>query len=151
MSTIENEPTVAVSLTVKNAAEALDFYTNAFGAEKLFRMPTPDGGVGHAEFKIGNSRIYISDESPEWHAFAMKDGTMASSLLAITTDDCDKSYKKAQAAGGEGLSTPENQFWGMRTAIIRDPYGYRWSFRQLVEEVSNEEMMERAKRLFGGE
>ena len=151
MSNKPNESTVAVSLTVKNASEALDFYTKAFGAKELFRMPTPDGNVAHAEFMIGNTQIYISSESPEWHAFAMPEGTMASSLLAIATDSCDDSYKKATEAGGKGLSDPENQFWGMRTAIIKDPYGYRWSFRELVEEVSPEEMMKRAQKLFGGE
>jgi len=144
-----NEPTVAVSLTVKNAAEALDFYTKAFGAKELFRMPTPDGNVAHAEFMIGNTQIYISCEDPQWHAFAMAEGAVASSLLAIATDSCDESFQKAKEAGGEGLSDPEDQFWGMRTAIVKDPYGYRWSFRELVEEVSPEEMMKRAQKLFG--
>ena len=60
MSNSANDPTVAVSLTVKDAAEALDFYTRAFGAEELFRLPAPDGSVVHAEFRIGNSNIYIS-------------------------------------------------------------------------------------------
>ena len=151
MSCNENEPTIAVSLTVKNAAEALDFYAKAFGAKELLRMPMPDGSVAHAEFMIGNTRIFISGESPEWHAYAMKEGTMASSLLAIATESCDASYQKAKEAGGEGLSDPENQFWGYRTAIIKDPYGYRWSFREVVEEVSPEEMMKRAEKLFSGE
>lgn len=150
MNTPENEPTVAVSLTVKNSSEALDFYTRAFGAEELFRMPTPDGGVAHAEFMLGNTRMYISDESEEWHAFAMKEGTTASHLMAISTDNCDESFKKAVDAGGEGLTGPEDQFWGMRTAIVKDPFGYRWSFRELVEEVSPEEMAKRAQELFGG-
>ncbi len=148
MSNSANDPTVAVSLTVKDAAEALDFYTRAFGAEELFRLPAPDGSVVHAEFRIGNSNIYISCESEEWHAYAMAEGTMASSLLAIATDSCDDSYQKAKDAGGEGLSDPADQFWGMRTAIIKDPFGYRWSFRQLLEEVSPEEMAKRAQALF---
>ncbi len=114
-------------------------------------MPTPDGGVWHAEFMIGNTKVYISDESPEWHAFAMVGETTASSLLVISTDSCDESYKQAVEAGGEGLNNPENQFWGVRTAMIKDPYGYRWAFRELVEEVSPEEMMSRAQKLFGGE
>jgi len=151
MSNIENEPTVGVSLTVKNAAEALEFYTKAFGAKELFRMPMPCGDIAHAEFMIGNTLIYISGESPEWHAFAMTEGVMASSLLGITTESCDDSYKQAMDAGGESLNSPQDNFWGFRTAVIKDPYGYRWSFRQLIEEVSQEEMMIRAKKLFGGE
>jgi len=146
---IEIKPTIAVSLTVKNTADALAFYVKAFGAEELFRMPTPDGGIGHAEFKIGNFRMYISDESPEWFASAMPEGTTASSLLAILTEDCDKSFQQAVEAGGEALIQPQDQFWGMRTAIIKDPFGYRWSFRQLLEEVSPEEMLKRAQKPFG--
>ncbi len=62
----ENEPTVSVSLTMKNAADALDFYTRAFGAKELYRMPMPDGtGVAHGEFMIGNTKFYISDKPPE--------------------------------------------------------------------------------------
>ena len=56
------EPTVSLSLTVKDSSRALAFYQQAFGAEELFRMPSPEGGVAHAEFMIGNTRIYISDE-----------------------------------------------------------------------------------------
>ena len=148
MSNLENEPTVAVSLTVKDASAALEFYTRAFGAEVQLKLDAPDGSVAHAEFKIGNSKIYISGESEEWNAYAMADGVMASSLLAIATDDCDRSYQKAVEAGGEGLSEPKNQFWGARVAIIKDPFGYRWSFRELVEEVSPEEMAKSVQKLF---
>jgi PhnB protein len=76
-------PTVSLSLTVKDAAKALDFYAEAFGAVEIFRMPIPDGGVAHAEFMIGNTRIYISDESEAWHAFAMPEGTTAACLFRL--------------------------------------------------------------------
>lgn len=142
------EPTVSFSLTVKDANKALAFYTEAFGAKELFRMPTPDGGVAHAEFMIGNTHIYISDESEEWHAFAMPDGTMASCLFSVMTDDCDAAYKGATGAGAESLSEPENQFWGSRSAIVKDPFGYRWSLNQQIEEVSPEELTKRAEALF---
>mgnify|MGYP001825995972 CR=1 FL=1 len=142
------EPTISVSLTVKDANSALKFYSEALGANELFRMPTPDGGVAHAEFMIGNTRIFISDEAAEWHAFAMPEGTMASCLFSIATDDCDGSYDRAVKAGAEALSEPQNQFWGERSAIIKDPFGYRWSFSQKVEEVSPEEMEKRAQEYF---
>jgi len=146
----ENEPTVSISLTVKNGSDALDFYTRAFGAKELYRMPTPDGGVAHAEFMLGNTKIYLSDESEEWHAFAMPEGTMASCLFSIQTDSCDESFSRAKDAGAEVLSEPEDQFWGMRSAIVKDPFGYRWSFGEFLEEVSPEEMEKRAKELYGG-
>ncbi len=142
------EPTVALSLTVKNTARALEFYTEAIGAQELFRMPSPDGGVGHAEFMIGNTHIYISDEAAEWHAFAMSEGATASCLFSVMTEDCDAAYKQATAAGAESLSEPENQFWGTRSAIIKDPFGYRWSFNQKIEDVSPEELIKRAQAFF---
>lgn len=139
------EPTVAISLTVKRAADALDFYVKAFGAVELFRMPTPDGGVAHAEFMLDNTPMCISDESPCWHAAAMPEGVSASCLFSIATDDCDQSFARAVAAGGAPLLAPEDQFWGKRTAMVRDPFGYRWSFRQHLEDVSPEEMKKRAE------
>ena len=141
-------PTVAISLTVKDTSNALNFYSESLGAVEIFRMPAPDGGVAHAEFMIGNTRIYISDEAEEWHAFAMPDGTTASCLFSIMTADCDSAYDRAIKAGAESLREPENQFWGMRSAIVKDPFGYRWSFSQMVEEVSAEELAKRAQEFF---
>jgi PhnB protein len=132
----------------KDASSALDFYSEAFGAEELFRLPSPEGGVAHAEFMIGNSRIYISDESAEWHAFAMPAGTTASCLFSTATEDCDKSYHLAIKAGAETLSKPENYFWGARSAIIKDPFGYRWALNQKTEDVAPEELARRAQELF---
>jgi PhnB protein len=142
------EPTVSFSLTVKDASGALRFYSEALGAEELFRLPTPEGGLAHAEFMIGNTRIYISDEAAEWHAFAMIEGAVAACLFSIMTDDCDASYDRAIKAGAESLSEPKNQFWGTRSALIKDPFGYRWSFIQKVEDVSPEELERRAQALY---
>ncbi len=144
------QPTIAVSLTVKDGATALDFYARAFDARELYRMAAPDGSVAHSEFMIGNTLLYLSGESPDWKAFAMPEGATASCLFGITTDDCDAAFKQAVEAGGEPVADPQDYFWGMRTGVIRDPFGYRWSLRQLIEEVSPEEMAKRAKEFFGG-
>jgi len=144
----KTEPTVAFSLTVKDTARALAFYAAAFGAQELFRMPSPDGGVAHAEFMIGNTHIYISDEAPDWHAYAMPEGATASCLFSINIEDCDTAYKQATAAGAVSLNEPEDQFWGARSAMIKDPFGYRWSLIQKIEEVSPEELVKRAQALF---
>lgn len=142
------KPTVAFSLTVKDANKALKFYKEAFGAKEVFRMPTPDGGVAHAEFVIGNTHIYISGEAPEWHAFAMVGETMASCLFSVMTDDCGAAYQRAINAGAESLNEPMDQFWGTRSALVKDPFGYRWSFNQQIEEVPPEELMKRAQAFF---
>lgn len=143
------EPTVSLSLTVKDAAAALEFYAAAFGARELFRMPKPDGSVRHAEFMIGNTHVYISGEAEAWHAFAMPEGTMASCLFIIATDDCDKSHARAVEAGAVSLNAPMDRFFGARSSLLRDPFGYRWSFEQFIEEVSPEEFVRRAQTFFG--
>ena len=145
-----NTPTVSISLTVKDGNAALDFYKAAFGAEVVLLLPEPDGGVAHSEMMIGNSKVYLPDESPEWHAAAMPEGTQASCLIAIAVEDCDAAFKRAVEAGGIPLKDPEDQFWGIREAMVRDPFGYRWSLGQFVEEVSPEEFERRARELYGG-
>ena len=143
------EPTVFLSLTVKDASTALEFYSRALDAKEVFRMQAPDGGIGHAEFTIGNTNIYISDEAPGWHAYAMAEGATASCLFAIATDDCDQSYERALKEGTDPLNPPEDQFWGIRSAMVKDPFGYRWSFGQRIEEVGPEEIAKRAQAFFG--
>ncbi len=150
MDTQSPMPTVSLSLTVKRAADALEFYKNAFGAEEKYRMSTPDGGVAHGEFQIGNTRIYISDEAEEWGAFAMPESATASCLFTIMTEDCDAAHQKALEAGATTVSPPTDQFWGMRSAVLRDPYGYRWSLGQITEQLSHEEIDRRARELFAG-
>lgn len=150
MSTDKVDPTVAISLTVKDSAAALDFYARALGAKELYRMPDPNGGIAHAEFMLGNTHMYMSDASDEWHASPMVEGSRASCLFSIQTESCDTAYEQAVQAGGESLNKPETQFWGIRTAMILDPFGYRWSFSELVEELSAEEMEKRAQEAFAG-
>ena len=144
------EPTVSFSLTVGDAAKALKFYTDAFGAQELFRLPAPDGSIVHAEFMIGNSRIFISGEAPEWHAFAMPEGQLASCLFSITTGDCDSAHKRAVEAGAKSLGEPQNFFWGTRSSIVTDPFGYRWSLTQKIEDLTPQEIDRRAKEFFSG-
>jgi len=146
----EITPPVSVSLTVKDGNAALDFYEKAFGAKILCRMASPSGGLGHGEFEIGATRIYISDPCSDWHAKALPEEAMAPCVLSIPVENCDTAFKKAIAAGGKSLMEPENRFWGIRTGMILDPFGYRWSLGQFLEEVSYEEMERRAKEIFGG-
>ncbi|MGF1679405.1 MAG: VOC family protein [Candidatus Methylacidiphilales bacterium] len=140
---------VSISLTVKDGVAALDFYAAALGGKELYRLPTPEGGIGHAEFMIGDAKIYLSEESPEWHAYAMPEGTTASCLFSIATPECDASYQRAVSAGAQALSEPQDFFWGARSAIIKDPYGYRWAFVQMIEQLTPEEVAERAQKIYG--
>ncbi|MFT6238002.1 MAG: PhnB protein [Akkermansiaceae bacterium] len=143
----KNEPTLTLSLTVNDGNAALEFYTQAFGAKELYRMPMPDGSVAHAEMMIGNTKVYLSEGCPEWHCAPMPEGVQASCLFGLNIESCDDSFAQAVSAGGVPLTEPADQPWGSRSAMIRDPYGYRWSLSQFIEEVSPEEMCRRMKAL----
>ncbi len=143
-----NTPTLALSLTVEDTAAALDFYTKALGMKELFRMPTPDGTVIHGECTLGNAQIYVSCGYPEWKAAAMPAEAAASCLFAINCEDPDATYATAVAAGCESIDEPTEQIWGYRTAIVRDPYGYRWNFRKQIEVLTPEEIEKRVAKLF---
>ncbi len=139
------EPTVSFSLTCKSAAAALDFYARALGAVELYRLSPAPGSVPHAEFMIGTTHINISDEFPPGHAFAIPEGGLAPCVFTIQVEDCDQAFARALSAGGSPLSPSRDQFWGKRTAMIRDPFGYRWSFSQYLEDVAPDELMKRAQ------
>ena len=144
----EGGATLAISLTVKDAGAALEFYKKAFGVKEEFRLEAPDGSVGHGEFLVGNSKVYISGESPEWNAFAMPEGMLSSNLLCINTPDCDAAYKQAIDAGAKSIVAPKDEFWGMRSAVVADPFGYRWSLGQIIEQLTPDEVAKRAQELF---
>jgi len=144
------DPTVTISLTCKPASDALAFYASAFNAKELYRLAMPDGSVAHGEFMIGSTRLLISDEAPDSFAFAMPEGVSASCIFSIATNDCDRAFHQAVEAGATPLTQPENFFWGSRSASVRDPFGYRWSFSQVVEELTPEEIGARARKFMGG-
>jgi PhnB protein len=132
---------------MNGASDAIDFYKKAFGAVELMRMPTPDGRIGHAELKIGNSPIMIADESPEmgYSGPAALGGTPVS--LMIYLEDVDTVFKNAITAGGTELKPLQDQFYGDRSGTLRDPFGHVWTVATHVEDVSEEEMEKRLKAL----
>lgn len=113
---------IGISLTAREAAKALDFYIRAFGAEVVERFDTPEGGLPHAEFRIGNTCVYLSDESAKWHARALPAGMMAPCIFALRVEDVEAAHARAVAAGATSLSGPEPML------LIVDPFGYRWTF-----------------------
>src|SRR5688500_9547513 len=130
----EGYSSVTPYLIVKGASAALDFYRKAFGAEEYGgRMPGPDGKIGHAEFKIGNSRLMIADEFPEMGARAPTSigGTPVS--LMVYVEDVDSVAAKAIAAGAKVQRPVENQFYGDRSGVFIDPFGHQWTLSTHVE------------------
>ena len=131
-------------LIVKGGAKALEFYAKAFGAKELFRMPQPDGRIGHAEMQLGNARFMLADEFPERDIRAPQGAPPLS--LMIYTEDCDGMFNRAVALGAKVLRPLANQFYGDRLGMLADPFGHHWSIATHIEDVSPEELERRAKQ-----
>ncbi|HKN72309.1 MAG TPA: VOC family protein [Terriglobales bacterium] len=138
--------TVTPYLVIKGAAKAIEYYKNVFGATEVMRMAGPDGRVGHAELKIGDSHIMLADENPSMgYRSAESIGASPVSLL-VYLPDCDKVVAKAVAEGAKILKPVEDQFYGDRSGFIQDPFGHFWSVATHKEDLSQKEMEERAKK-----
>jgi uncharacterized glyoxalase superfamily protein PhnB len=148
----ENAHTITPYLRVRGAAAAIEFYKKAFGAEEFFRMPGPAGGntIMHAELRIGDSNLMLSDESEQWNVLGpqSRGGTTVGIHLYVT--DCDAAYARAVAAGATGNMPPADMFWGDRFAKVTDPFGHEWSIATHVEDVTPEECARRAAKAFCG-
>ena len=140
----EHLRSVTPSLVCTPCAEAIDFYARAFGAtESGPRMTGPDGSVGHAEIRIGDSVIMLADEWPGGPTQSPTSLGGSTAALFIYTDDVDTLWARAIAAGAQEVFPLENQFYGDRSGRVRDPYGHTWGLGQHVEDVSDEEMRRR--------
>ena len=132
-------------LCVKGAARALDFYRKAFGATEVMRMPHSDGKIGHAEIRIGAAPIMLADEAPEMDFRSPETLGGSPVNIMIYVDDVDKLVRQAEAAGAKVTRAVENQFYGDRLGVLKDPFGHTWSFATHIEDVSPEEMQRRAQ------
>jgi PhnB protein len=130
-------------LTVNDCARAIDFYKNAFGAHEVMRMDGPPGKIGHAELKIGDSMLMLSDEMPGGGNRSPQSlgGTTGSVFLYVT--DVDSAYKKAVDAGATSDMPPADMFWGDRFGKLTDPFGHSWAMATHKEDVAPEEMRKR--------
>jgi PhnB protein len=131
-------------LIVHDGARALDFYRQAFGCTELFRLAGPDGKLGHAEIRIGDSVVMLADEHPEMGAVSPQTLGGAAVSLAIYVEDVDARFAQAVAAGGTVLRPIMDQFYGDRSGTLRDPFGHTWTIATHKEDVPPEEMMRRA-------
>ncbi len=136
--------TVTPYLIVRDAARALDFYRQALGAEELFRMPSPDGKVAHAEIQVGTSRIMLGDECPAMNARSAQTIGGSPVGLCVYVEDVDARFAKAIAAGGKQIRPVKNQFYGDRSGTLEDPFGLQWTIATHVEDVPPEELGKRA-------
>ncbi|HET9704534.1 MAG TPA: VOC family protein [Vicinamibacterales bacterium] len=130
-------------LVCKGAAKAIEFYTKAFGAVETVRMPGPNGQVMHAEVKIGNSMLMLSDENKERGALSPETigGTCVSVMLY--TDDVDTVFNRAVTLGAKTEMPPADMFWGDRMGNLVDPFGHKWAIATHKEDVTPDEMQKR--------
>ena len=130
-------------LIIKGAAKAIDFYKQAFGATEIMRMPQPDGRIGHAELKFGDSFVMLADEFPEMQIVGPKTLGNSSVGLLLYVNDVDKTVEQAVALGAMIKKPIADQFYGDRTGTIIDPFGHKWTLALHIEDVTPEEMKRR--------
>ncbi len=141
----EGYHTVTPHLTLDNAAQAIEWYKKALGAEEGPRAVGPDGKIMHTELRIGNSRIMMNDAMMGSKGPKAIGGSPAS--LWVYVEDCDALFNRAVAAGAEVMSGPmgqmQDQFWGDRCGTFTDPHGYRWTIATRKEDLTPQEMEQR--------
>jgi len=142
----EGMHTVTPHLVCAGAAEAIDFYKQAFNAVELARLPGPEGKIMHALIRIGDSPVMLVDEFPEWGAVGPKALKGSPVTLHIYTENMDTFIERAVAAGAKVTMPPADMFWGDRYGMIEDPFGHRWSVATHIRDLSPEEIQEAGQK-----
>ena len=145
----EGYPVVTPYLIVHDAAAAIAFYKQIFGARERMRMAMPGGRVGHAELDIGGSVVMLADEFPDMGARAPGAYNGSPVSLHLYVDDADKTVRQAEAAGAKIVHPVDTKFYGDRGGAITDPFGHTWHIATHVEDVPPDEIEKRALALFG--
>jgi PhnB protein len=140
--------TITPTLTVRNAAKAIDFYKKALGAQELMRMASPDGKIGHAELRIGDSIIFLSDEMPNMGCKSPESVGGSTGTLYLYVQDVDRAFQQAVDAGGKVTMPVSDMFWGDRHGSFVDPFGHTWSLSTHKEDLTADQIEGRAQAFF---
>lgn len=130
-------------LRMKDAAKAIAFYEQAFGAVEKYRLCEPSGRVGHAEVDFGGTTLMLSDEFPEFGIAGPQTLGGTSLSIHLHVDDADALIARAVAAGATVVRPAADQFYGERSGTVRDPFGHEWNIGHEIEKVTPEEMQRR--------
>jgi PhnB protein len=133
--------TVTAHLVVAGAADAIEWYKKAFGAEEIMRMPGPDGRLWHASIRIGDSMVMLADEFPDYGSVGPKALKGSPVTLHLSVDNVDEQFKRALDAGATVKMELADMFWGDRYAQVEDPFGHQWSMATHIRDVPPDEMM----------
>jgi PhnB protein len=136
--------TITPYLSIKGAADAIEFYKRAFGAKEVMRMAQPDGRVGHAELQMGDSRVMLADEFPDMDFRSPHSIGGTPVTLHMYVENVDAVVEQAVAAGAKVVRPVQDQFYGDRSGTVADPYGHVWHVSTHKEDLSMEEMRKRA-------
>lgn len=139
-----------IYLRSPDAAAAIAFYAEAFGAEEVYRLAEPSGRIGHAELRVGPATILISDAFPEWDIPATDPNEAPRFAMHLHVEDADAQIARAVAAGATLLREPADQFYGERSGKVRDPFGVDWDIGHEIEALSPAEMQRRYDALLAG-
>lgn len=139
----EHCPSLMPYLTVRRAAEAIDFYQQVFGAVEVIRLNAPDGSIGHAEIKIGDAAIMLSEENPAWGSQAPETLGGSPVTLFLYVADVDATVAAAIQAGAKETMLVADRFWGDRTGQVIDPFGHHWHIGTHIEDVEPSELPQR--------
>ena len=142
--------TVTPHLVCAGAAEAIEFYRKAFGAEEVMRLPGPDGKLMHAQIRIGDSAILLVDEMPEWGAVGPKMLKGSPVTIHLFVEDADAFFKTATDAGATVKMPLADMFWGDRYGVLEDPFGHLWSVATHIQDLSPEEIMKAVSAMRSG-
>ena len=138
---------VTPHLVCAGAANAIEFYKKAFGAEEQARLPGPDGKIMHAAVKIGDSTVMLVDEMPEWGSLGPKALKGSPVTIHLYVDDADRFVERAAKAGAKVTMPVAEQFWGDRYGKLEDPFGHHWSVATHVRDVGPDEMKKAMKEM----
>jgi uncharacterized glyoxalase superfamily protein PhnB len=145
--------TITPHLIIKGAAEAIEFYKKAFGAEEIscMRFPGPNGTekIGHAALQIGDSRLFLADEFPQQGGIGP--GATSPVTLHLYVTDADASFARAVEAGAKVKMPLANMFWGDRYGQLIDPFGHHWSIAEHLEDLTPEQMRQRMGAMFANQ
>ena len=143
--------TTTVSLTpyliVRNGAAALDFYASVFGAQVSMRVDQPDGRLGHAEVSVGGATFNVADEFPEMDIVGPATLGGSTVVLDLEVPDVDATVARALAAGATLRREVVDRFFGSRSGQIADPFGHHWTLSTVLEELTEDEIRERAAQM----
>ena len=140
--------TITPHIVVRDAARAVDWYTNVLGAEERLRIPVPDGRLMSVELRFGDSTVMLADEFPEMGIVSPQ--TLGGTYMALhlMVEDVDGIWQRALDAGAEVFHPLQDSFWGERHGQVIDPFGHRWGLAQYLRDVSREELVRAAQEMF---